>query len=114
MTEPAAPAAPACKAVSNDGLTVCASCGFEWPDGADKPACDPITFETLRMRMIEEATRAEASLLSVIGLGSKGMPTDGGAQARRRLAEIEAVLRLVERVAGSRTIKDLLNKKDKP
>lgn len=87
----------------------CARCGLAWLADAAHPPCDPITFETLRLRLASECAAAEASLALVGGLEARGLPTDGGATARRRLAELEAAERLIARVAGDADIKKRLN-----
>lgn len=112
---PAAAAAPSrpetCKAALDEDVMICERCGLDWPAGSPGPKCSPITFEMLCDRMLSEVTRAEASLISVQGLASRGMPTDGGRRVRRRIAELKAVLRLVERIAGDVGLKAMLNGK---
>jgi hypothetical protein len=103
---------PACTASERDGVMECARCGFAWPSADKQPRpCDPITFQHLGARMQDECSRAEISLAAVTNLATAGMPTDGGFDARRRLAELGAVLRLVERCAGDAQIKAILNGK---
>ena len=100
-----------CKAALDEDLMICERCGLDWPAGTAGPKCSPITFETLRDRMLSQIIRAEASLISVQGLASRRMPTDGGRRARRCIAELKAVLRLVERIAGDDALKAMLNGK---
>jgi hypothetical protein len=111
-THPATPSRPAgCSAALDDGAMICERCGLDWPEGSSGPKCSPITFETLHRRMLSEVTSAEASLVSVVGLQARGVPTDGGRRARRRLAELKAVPRLVERISGDGALKSILNGK---
>lgn len=109
MTEPATPGAK-CRAALNDDLMVCERCALEWPAGSAAPRCAPITFDTLRTRMLSEVASAEASLAMVRDLKRDGKAADP-APARRRLGEIGAVLRLVEGVMADSVIKERLNGK---
>ena len=110
LAEPGAPAlAPGCAATLQDDLMVCERCGLDWPAGTRPPKCQPITFEGLATRMLSEIAAAEASLVTVRRLQAKGVPTDGGAIARRRLAELCAVFRLVDRVRADPHLRAALN-----
>jgi hypothetical protein len=107
----AAHAAKACSAALNDGLMVCERCGQEWlADAAARPACDPITFETLCARMRSDEAQAEVSLKIVRTIKAEGGPGNSDF-ALRRLAEVSAARRLVERCAGSAQIRAILNSK---
>jgi hypothetical protein len=100
-----------CAARANEDLMVCEKCGLEWLVGELGPQCNPITFEVLRLRTLSEIASAEASLSYVRAIKRGGQPADPTA-ARRRLAEIEAVSRLVDRCMSDRRIKELLNGKE--
>jgi hypothetical protein len=100
-----------CRAALSDYMMICERCGLDWPAGTAGPKCSPITFEALHRRMLSEVTRAEVSLVSVLGLQGRGVPTDGGRRARRRLAELNAVLRMVERITGNAGLKAMLSGK---
>jgi hypothetical protein len=99
-----------CVAHLDDDLMVCARCGLDWPSGDIGPACDPITFDRLRRRMVSEVTGAEASLTNVYLLRREGKPADT-APARRRLAELDALSRLIDRATSDPRIKEILNGK---
>jgi hypothetical protein len=99
-----------CAAALADGVMVCARCGFEWLEGEAAPTCNPITFDHLRARMASEAASSEAWMIAMAEWKAEGKPVDL-APMRRRIAEINAVLRLVERCAGDAAIKAILNGK---
>jgi len=99
-----------CKAAEAGGLMVCERCGFEWPEAEAAPTCNPITFDHLRARMASEASSSEAWMIAMAEWKAEGKPVDL-APMRRRGAEINAVLRLVERCAGDAAIKAILNGK---
>lgn len=99
-----------CAAHADDDLMVCHRCGLEWPAGAPGPKCNPITFERLRARMLQEVTRAEASLIAVHAVRLNGGPADPSI-ARLRVAELEAIQCLVDRVTLDGQMRDMLNRK---
>lgn len=102
-----------CRAQAVDGVFSCAACGYRWPEGERQPApCSPIGFEAMKARLWSECTRAEASLGMVESLAATGMPADP-APARRRLAELERCLRLVELVAGDAALRTAVKEKNK-
>lgn len=97
-----------CSAQNEKGTMVCRRCGFAWPEAEAAPSCRPITFEDLRLRMLSECSSAETSLRVVEEIRAAGtLPADPRA-ARRRLAELEAVHRLVDRCVTTAAIRDLL------
>lgn len=105
------PATKSCSAALNDGLMVCERCGQEWlADAGVRPACDPITFETLCARARSDETQAEVSLQMIRAIKAEGGPGNTDF-AVRRLAEVGAVRRLVERCASDPRIKAILNGK---
>ena len=107
---PSADLKSGCKAAALDDLMVCERCGLSWLAGVEGPACEPITLERLRLRMLDHVSRSEMSLAVVDGLRRKGTPADP-APARRLLAEDSALFRLVERVMGDTEIKNRLSGK---
>lgn len=91
-----APAERPCSAKPLDDLMVCDRCGLEWLAGVEKPACQPITFEMLRARILREVNNAEASLNAMRAMRKDGMPADVE-YGRRRFVEMEKLRVLVER-----------------
>jgi hypothetical protein len=113
MTAAAAEPAQKCSAVENDGLKTCERCGLQWLAGVEKPACDPITLARLYDRMADEVSRGETSLAAMRNIEKGGkVPADSG-PAMRRLAEIDAVRRLILRCQADPEIKKRLNSKPK-
>lgn len=100
--------AQACKATEIDGQMVCGHCGLQWPVDDVKPDCDPMTFERMRKALGAEISRCELSIAVVDGLKAKGEPADPAAE-RRRLAELNALYRMLERVIADKAVRDLLN-----
>lgn len=100
-------AAARCFAQEQGDLMVCARCGLEWPAVAAAPGCEPITYERMYLAMLDVVALYERSYRIVSDLKADGAAADP-ARARRRLSEVETVLRLVERVGASRAIKAAL------
>lgn len=97
-----------CKAGLVDDLMVCERCGLQWIAGLPAPACDPITFEKLRDRMLMDVTSAEVSLRLTTELQREGRPADPRS-SRRLLAERNALLRMMDAIVADRVIKERLN-----
>jgi hypothetical protein len=100
-----------CKVVESGELMVCERCAIQW-DLSDPtpPACEPMTFARMRKRLCAEIEAAETSLKVVAALKRAGTPADPRAAHRRR-GELEAVLRLYDKVTESKEIRELINGK---
>ena len=100
-----------CSAIEAGELMVCERCAIQW-DLADPapPVCEPMTFARMRKRICAEIESAETSLNVVTALKRAGTPADPRA-AHRRKGELEAVLRLYDRVTESKEIRELINGK---
>jgi hypothetical protein len=92
---------------------ICDRCGLSWPQGEPAMACDPMTFNRMRERLLTQIQRAEISLMTVSNIAAGGKLPADPADARRELAECHALLRLFERVTCDQVIKDRLNGKTK-
>jgi hypothetical protein len=112
MSEIAAAARPNdCRAVEAGELMVCERCGIQC-DLADAAGlvCEPMTFARMRKRICSEIESAETSLNVVTALKRAGTPADPR-PAHRRKAELEAVLRLYDKVTESKEIREIINGK---
>lgn len=100
-----------CRAIEAGDVKTCERCGLQW-DLTDPapPACEPMTFARMRKRLCTEIEAAEVSLNVVTALKREGTPADPR-PAHRRKAELEALLRLYDRVTESKEIRDLINAK---
>jgi hypothetical protein len=100
-----------CSAIESGDLMECERCAIQW-DLADPkpPACEPMTFARMRKRICAEIESAETSLNVVTALKRAGTPADPR-PAHRRKGELEAVLRLYDRVTESKEIRELINGK---
>ena len=106
-TETPPPARSAnCKATAVDDQMICARCGLQW-DLVDQapPACEPMTFKRMRARLEAEIYRVDQSLGVVNKLKADGSPADPRPE-RRRLSELEALLRLFDRVTETKQQRD--------
>jgi hypothetical protein len=103
-------AAP-CSAIPFDDLMVCERCGLSWPAGGVALPCRPITLEDLRRRATSQAIAAEASLKTVCKYERNGPLPGDSAPARRTLAELNAITRLIDRVMGDPSIMEKLTAK---
>jgi hypothetical protein len=100
-----------CKAAEAGELMVCERCGIQWDLTDPKPpACEPMTFARMRQRIYAEIESAEMSLNVVTALKRSGTPADPR-PAHRRKGELEAVLRLYDKVTESKEIREIINGK---
>ncbi len=96
--------APACQAYPFDDLMLCDRCGLAWPAQGDKAPCEPVTYERMRAAALDALTSAERSLAMVMNLSLAGSPADP-ARARRRVAELGAIVKLLDRLTASPELK---------
>jgi hypothetical protein len=106
------PGRPAdCKAVDVDGVSTCYRCGLQWGiSDAVAPACNPMTFRRMHDRLLREISSAEAWVKVATELKNEKAPVDP-LSARAKLAELEALLRVFEKVTGSKEGREFLNGK---
>lgn len=109
-----APPRPAdCDAVENDAgdMIHCGRCGLQWDvTDAAPPPCEPMTFTRMRNRLCAEISAAESSMRIVGALRKDGLPASPHVE-RKRISELEALLRLYDRVTVDKRIHALLNEK---
>lgn len=101
---PAEPKTGDCSAGEVDGLMICERCGLEWLAGGVKPPCEPITFDRMRLRLIDQERDDERSYNVVKGLKVDGVPAST-VPARRKLAETRKLLKLLDLVVFNPALK---------
>ncbi len=101
-----------CKATAVGELMLCQRCGLQWDLADPPPPCEPMTFKRMRRRLVDEISAADSSLEIVTNLKRSGMPADP-APARRRLADLEALLRLFDRATETKELRELILGKPK-
>jgi hypothetical protein len=98
-----------CAAVDVDALMVCERCGLEWPADGQKPPCEPINFDRMRERLLDQVRDLERGYELLKDLKGEGMPVST-ALARRRLEETRKILKLLDLVVFTPALKTAVQK----
>lgn len=94
-------------------MMVCERCGLEWRVIDAAPGCEPITYDRMRLAMLDVVAMYERSHRIISEIRADGGAANP-ATARRRMTELQMVLRLVERVGSSPDLKAAVSGKARP